>query len=71
MTRKSGSPEITADTALGQALANESGLARTAVRYKINMAQLAAAFRTELSQNKNGAEKRTTPARFATAEIKP
>lgn len=41
-----------------QALAKDSNLARTAARYKINMAQLAATVRSELSQNKSGAKNR-------------
>jgi hypothetical protein len=46
----------------GHALSKKSNLARTAVRYNINIAQHAAAVRSELSKNKVGAKNRTTPA---------
>ena len=41
----------------GQALAKDSKLARAATRYKINIAQIAAAVRTELSKNGKGGKK--------------
>ena len=45
----------------GQALAKDSKLARTAMRYKINIAQIAAAVRTELSKKGKGGKKLPKP----------
>ena len=45
----------------GQALAKDSKLAQTAMRYKINIAQIAAAVRTELSKKGKGGKKLPKP----------
>ena len=45
-----------------QSIEKDSKLARTAVRYKVDTAKLAAAVRTELSKSKKKTEDRTQPA---------
>jgi hypothetical protein len=48
-----------------QSLANDSNLARTAIRYKIDVGRVAAAVRAELTKNKKNERRRDKDQDFA------